>query len=330
MSGLTYLDGSRFMLDETDPWFPTMLSEITDPVETLYGLGDASLPALPALAIVGARKATPYGLGCAHRFARRAAQAGVTVISGGAIGCDQAAHKGALEAGGKTIVVLGCGANVLYPARARPLFEEVLARGGALVSEAPWDAPPTRWSFRQRNRIIATLGWATLIVEAGLPSGTFSTADETLAQGKDILVVPGSIDSKESRGSNRLLIQGAMPIVDSESFDDALVSIFGHYMESGIPRETEYMNTTSESQGTLQLTRAERSILKACTARPMRAEELICADCPDVLQVIRLLSALEMRHTLVSMRDGRYTTTPLAATALCADESTQMRIDQLA
>ena len=221
------LAGARSELLPGSPLFPAGLLEIEEPVKRLYCIGDVRVLGSPALAIVGARKATPYGLSCAHRFARRAAQAGITVVSGGAIGCDQAAHRGALEGGGKTIVVLGCGADVVYPARAYSLFEEVLATGGAVVTEAPWGSPPSKWGFRRRNRIIAALAHSTLIVEAGLPSGTFSTADATLAQGKDVLVVPGSIDSMESRGSNRLLLQGAMPVIDLDSFDDALSIIFG-------------------------------------------------------------------------------------------------------
>ncbi|MCL2757307.1 MAG: DNA-protecting protein DprA, partial [Coriobacteriia bacterium] len=200
------LVGARSELLPGSPLFPAGLLEIEEPVKRLYCIGDVRVLGSPALAIVGARKATPYGLSCAHRFARRAAQEGITVVSGGAIGCDQAAHRGALEGGGKTIVVLGCGADVVYPARAFSLFEEVLATGGAIVTEAPWGSPPSKWGFRRRNRIIAALAHSTLIVEAGLPSGTFSTADATLAQGKDVLVVPGSIDSMESRGSNRLLL----------------------------------------------------------------------------------------------------------------------------
>jgi len=257
---------------------------------------------MPALAIVGARKATPYGLSCAHRFARRTAQAGVVVVSGGAIGCDQAAHRGALEGKGKTIVVLGCGGDVIYPARARHLFEEVLATGGLIVSEAPWGSPPSRWGFRRRNRIIAALAQATLIVEAGLPSGTFSTADATLAQGKDVWVVPGSIDSQESQGSNRLLLQGAAPIIGMESFDDMLSSIFKQSIQTQIDFGFSGVCSINMPSG------PEGVILKACAARPMHAEELIEIASVELLQVVRLLSALELKRKISRLRDGRYIT----------------------
>ncbi|MDR2714325.1 MAG: DNA-processing protein DprA [Coriobacteriales bacterium] len=321
MSAAT-LNGSRSEIAAEHPLFPSDLSELQEPVKRLYCVGEVGLLALPSLAIVGARKASPYGQSCAHRFARRAAQAGLVVVSGGAIGCDQAAHRGALEAGGKTIVVLGCGANVVYPARGRVLFEEVLATGGLIISEAPWDTPPLRWAFRKRNRIIAALAHATLIVEAGLPSGTFSTADYTLAQGKDVLAVPGSIDSRESHGSNRLILQGAYPIIDLDSFDDTLAGIFGVNLEEAGSQDVAARTTpeaAAQNNTTLSLSKKEADILKACTAQPLRAEELVGAlavsaqqnnesknQVPDLLEVIRLLSGLELKRKIVRLRDGRY------------------------
>jgi DNA processing protein len=251
------------------------------------------------LAIVGARKATPYGLSCARRFGRRAAQLGLTVVSGGAIGCDQAAHLGALEAKGRCVVVLGCGADVVYPSKAGPLFEEVVNGGGAVTSEAPWGSAPTRWAFRNRNRVIAALGQATLIVEAGLPSGTFSTADAALETGSELLVVPGSIDSPQSQGSNRLLLQGATPVIDIDSFDDAMRGIFGH----GLPRGPWH---AAESAGIDLGGEQERAIYQACLARPCHAEELLDSCEGDLLKVIRVLAALELEGRMMRMRDGRY------------------------
>ena len=298
----------RLELLSGHPMFPTELAELDEPVRLLHCIGNDALLKAPAIAIVGARKATPYGLSCAHRFGRRAAQTGIVVVSGGAVGCDQAAHRGALEGGGQTIVVLGCGADVIYPTRAQALFNEVLTRGGAIVSEAPWGAPPSRWAFRKRNRIIAGLGWATLIVEAGLPSGTFSTADATLAQGKDVLVVPGSIDSRDSRGSNRLLLQGATPIIDLESFDDALAVIFDWHKTpcaSAAPVAEDSAALYPYTNAPL-LTNNETRILRACVAHPMRPEELAAACSMDLLELIRALSILEIKRRVTRMRDGRY------------------------
>ena len=226
MTAAQAVEGPRHEIDRGDPRYPAAFSRLADPPARLYLIGDpAALE--EGLAIVGARKATPYGSGCARRFARRAAQRGVTVVSGGARGCDAAAHEGALDAGGRTVAFLGGGCDRIYPREHAGLFRRIVEGGGALVSENPWGFQPLGWTFRRRNRLIASLARATLIVEAGLPSGTFSTADEALSASRDVLVVPGAITAASSRGANRLLYQGASPIVDDDSFDDALFSLFG-------------------------------------------------------------------------------------------------------
>lgn len=220
------LEGPRLVLERGDGRYPAALERVSQPPERLYLVGDPAALS-EGIAIVGARKATPYGRGCAQRFARLAAERGIAVISGGARGCDAAAHSAALEVGGPTVVFLGGGCDQLYPAEHRGLFQRIVAAGGAVVSEHAWDEPPLPYRFRARNRLIAGLARATLIVEAGLPSGTFSTADEALAAGRDVLVVPGAITAASSRGSNRLLCQGATPVVDDETFEDALFTLFG-------------------------------------------------------------------------------------------------------
>lgn len=218
--------GPRFELEMGDASFPASLASVPRAPKKLYGLG--CIDALgEGLAVVGARRATPYGLGCARRFASLAAERGVTIVSGGARGCDAAAHEAALSVGGRTAVVLGGGIDEPYPAEHVGLFQRVVNAGGVLLSEHDWGVPPLPYAFRERNRIISGLARAVLIVEAGLPSGTFSTADAALSQGREVWVVPGSVTSANSRGANRLLYQGAYPIVDDESFEDALFSQFG-------------------------------------------------------------------------------------------------------
>lgn len=221
------LEGERTVLERGGDGYPRMLEATANPPDKLHVIGSAAALELPAIAIVGARKATPYGIACARRFARIAAEHGAAVVSGGARGCDTAAHQGALEAGGVTIAFLGGGCDKLYPAVNAELFQRIVDGGGAVISEHEWDEPPLPYRFRARNRLIAGLVRATLIVEAGLPSGTFSTADEALAAGRDLLVVPGAITADTSRGANRLLLQGATPIVDDESFAEALFWLFG-------------------------------------------------------------------------------------------------------
>lgn len=220
------LEGIRTEIARGDSLYPNSLEFVERPPERLYAIGNVNALG-GGLAVIGARKATPYGRSCARRFARIAAEKGICIISGGARGCDSEAHRAALEAGCPTTVVLGGGCDYIYPAENYTLFQQIVASGGTVVSEHSWSKHPLPAYFRMRNRIIAGLADAVLIVEAGVPSGTFSTADNALDMGKEVLVVPGAITSSSSRGSNRLLLQGAIPIVDDESFEDALFNVFG-------------------------------------------------------------------------------------------------------
>jgi DNA processing protein len=173
-------------------------------------LRGAPLTEGPAVAIVGARAASGTGMERAHRIARHLAACGVAVVSGGALGIDGAAHRGALAAGGRTTVVLGGGVDVAYPRRHGPLFREVLARGGSLVGLWPDGTEPRRGTFPQRNPLIAALADAVIVVEADVASGSLSTARAALALGRVVAAWPGS------RGCERLLAGGAA-IVEGEA-----------------------------------------------------------------------------------------------------------------
>lgn len=225
--GTESLSGPRFVIKKGDAAFPPLLDRVAQPPRELFVVGCPDALLDPALAVVGARKATPYGKGCARRFARLASLRGICIVSGGARGCDAEAHRAALAAGGRTVAFLGGGCDRVYPPENLPLFQQIVDAGGAVVSEREWGFPPVPYAFRARNRLIAGISQATLIVEAGLPSGTFSTADEALAVGAEVLAVPGSITSASSRGANRLIAQGATPVVDDDSFLDALFSVYG-------------------------------------------------------------------------------------------------------
>ena len=229
------IKGPRWELGIEEDGFPDALRMIQDTPRKLYGIGNASA-LIEGISIIGARKATPYGIDNAKRFGGIAAERGIVIISGGALGCDSAAHMAALEHETPTIVFLGGGCDEPYPRRNIPLFQRVVDAGGVLISENDWHFKPLPWTFRARNRFIAAMGKATLIVEAGLPSGTFSTADEALAAGREVLAVPGAITSKTSQGANRLIYQGATPIVDDESFCDVLFSLFGCMKEPTVQR----------------------------------------------------------------------------------------------
>lgn len=275
--------GDRFVLSLGSPDYPLQLAEVPDPPKLLYGIGDPAA-LVPGLAVVGARKATPYGLRCTRMFAGWAASSGVTVISGAAIGCDREAHLAALERGGPTIAVLGSGPDVDYPRRSA----EVLARirnDFAVVSECPFGQEPLRFAFARRNRIIAGLAVATLVVEAGLPSGTFSTADAALDAGREVLAVPGSIFSPESRGSNRLIRQGAGSITDVSELAAAL----GLLCDGGrVPDDSP------------------DPVIRALMADPMRPDDLARALGIDIVNAATTLGALEGRGIIARYPDGRY------------------------
>lgn len=289
------LRGPRHELFLGGEGFPGALANIPNPPKRLFVLGEVG--ALEeGLAIIGARKATPYGLSCASTFGGMAAERGVVIISGGALGCDSAAHRAALDAHGRTVVFLGGGCDRLYPRRNVALFQEVVDHGGALVSELDWAQPPLPYTFRRRNRLIAGLAKATLIVEAGVPSGTFSTADDALAANREVLAVPGSIASPSSRGANHLICQGATPIVDKQTFEDALFSLFGCFRSKD----------SSEAKA------SKDPVLEALRANPMSPEELLSAGCgkkrgyDEASWIAIHLVELQQDGLITRYPDGRY------------------------
>lgn len=306
------LVGPRFELSRDDSRYPAVFKMLEKPPERLYVIGEPdSLE--EGLAVVGARRATPYGRGCAGRFARIAAERGIAVISGGARGCDAVAHEAALAAGGKTVAFLGGGLDELYPAENRGLFQRIVNAGGAVVSEHDWGFPPVPYAFRERNRLIASLARATLIVEAGLPSGTFSTADAALAANREVLVVPGAITSPTSKGANRLLFQGATPVIDEETFADALLTIFGCLKQETIVGSSEQAcSSTSSDHRMGKLSQASRQLLEALRAEPMGMESLRglavgLAQGNDPLTWLMVELAVMQREGLIAQYpDGRY------------------------
>jgi DNA processing protein len=204
--------GLRF-LSRSDPAFPPLLRAIHDPPPGLFlrGDADAALLSLPAVAVVGARACSAYGRQIARSIARELAAAGLVVVSGLARGIDAEAHRGALEAGGSTVAVLGCGIDRDYPAANRELARQVAATG-LIVSEYAPGVEPAPWRFPARNRIVAGLCPAAVVVEARERSGALITADFALEEGREVFAVPGEITSALSAGSNALLRLGATPL----------------------------------------------------------------------------------------------------------------------
>jgi len=191
-----------------DTDYPPLLREIPAPPVVLYVIGDRQSLSHPQFAIVGSRNPTPMGRENAQAFAKTLAGAGLTITSGLALGIDGAAHRGALDAGGKTIAVVGTGLDRVYPARHRDLAYAVVQQG-ALVSEFPLGTPPKSENFPVRNRIISGLSLGTLVVEAAVQSGSLITARLATEQGREVFAIPGSIHSPQARGCHALIRQGA-------------------------------------------------------------------------------------------------------------------------
>jgi DNA processing protein len=192
-----------------DACYPPRLKEIYDPPIVLYVRGDVELLTRPGIAMVGTRHPTPYGSGMAERLACDLAAHGLVIISGMARGVDTASHRGAISAKGKTIAVLGTGVDVIYPKENSRLAEQIIALGGALMSEFPLGTSPFPQNFPIRNRILSGMSVGVLVVEAGEYSGTRITARCALEQNRDVFAVPGNVTNKNSWGPNTLIKQGA-------------------------------------------------------------------------------------------------------------------------
>ena len=205
------------LLTFKDRAFPDRLRNIPSAPCLLYVRGEGELSE-DSVAVVGTRRCTAYGDRVAREIGRAAAEAGGTVVSGGASGIDGAAHEGCLSAEGRTLAVLGTGVNVAYPRNHEGLFERIASSGGALLSESPLDTPPRPWRFPERNRIVAALAERTVVVEAPLKSGAMITARLALEMGREVWAVPGRINETGCEGSNRLLYDGAQALVSIPDF----------------------------------------------------------------------------------------------------------------
>lgn len=282
----------QWKLDAGEEGYPSTLMELSSPPASLYGRGSPGALEGPCISIVGARRATPYGLAVAEMAARVAAECGVTVVSGGAMGCDCAAGRAALAAGGTTVVVSGCGADVTYPASSADVFAGAVRAGGAVVSAEPWGAGPRRWTFPRRNALIAALSQVLVVTEAGMRSGTMSTADAALELDRTVYAVPGSIFSPTSSGTNRLASEGARVIVDERSLELAIS------LDYGVARFAHAGERAPMGP-----------VMAALVASPARPDELASRLNEGVLTLLRTLTDYEASGIVERLPDGRYAPT---------------------
>ena len=251
-----------------DPDYPDVLRAYRDMPETLYLIG--SLPEdVPTVAMVGARLCSSYGKEQAYRIARFLSSRGVQVVSGMAAGIDSFSHEGALDGGGRTYAVLGCGVDICYPATGRILYRRVASSGG-LISEVAPGYPPIARNFPLRNRIISALSDAVIVIEAKARSGSLITADHALEQGKDIFALPGHVDSMLSAGCHYLIAQGAHVIWSYEALYVAIEQLYA----SGIGRSQQMTNTTAAAEAARRKTIRERDIVPPDPEKDLRLVRL--------------------------------------------------------
>lgn len=210
-----------------DENYPKLLRYISDPPEILYAIGDIRLLQKKCVAVVGARKASSYGKWVSYNIGRRLAEYGIVTVSGMAFGCDSEAHRGALEGGGATIAVMGCGADICYPSSNAALRKKILI-SGLILSEYPPGTKPRPYTFPRRNRIISGISEAVTVAEAGLSSGSLITAACAAEQGRTLFAVPGNISAANSIGCNKLIQDGAVPV----AFIDDIITGVGMRLSS--------------------------------------------------------------------------------------------------
>lgn len=268
-------------IDYHDAAYPSELRTIFDPPPGLFVIGKLKQME-PAVAIVGSRRATNYGLKMAERLGRELAEVGVTINSGMARGIDTAAHKGVLSVGGYTVAVLGCGVDVIYPPENGKIMHQI-ASSGAVISEFPPGSPPEAWHFPVRNRIISGLSQCVVVVEAAERSGALITADVALEQGRDVAAVPGNVTSRLSKGPNGLIKQGARLV---ENAMDILE-------ELGIGNL--FHGNKQENNVRLNLSASETKIFDILCSEPMHLEEIIQRAGYSPGEVLSLLMYLEVK-----------------------------------
>ncbi len=285
--------GVRVLCDR-DPEYPPLLREIYDPPIVLYVRGTLLASDRNAVALVGSRLTTAYGIEMARRFGYQLAYAGVAVVSGGARGIDTAAHQGALSAKGRTIAVLGTGINRVFPPENADLFHQI-AEKGAVITQFPFDRPADKQSFPIRNRIVAGMTLGTAVIEANLSSGALITADFAVEYGRQVFAVPGRIDSPRSRGCHELIKKGAKLC---EGIEDILGDFEYLFPPSNRP------DSETETVATVPLGAAEQALYSVLGQGEMEADELIRASGLSTSAANVALFSLEMKR-LVRQAPGR-------------------------
>ena len=277
-----------------DALYPENLKTIHYPPPVLYFKGTILESDKNSISIVGSRKATYYGKMVAEKISKDLALAGLTIISGMARGIDTAAHKGALSVSGRTIAVLGCGIDHIYPPENRRLAQEI-QESGAVISEFSLSTLPERQNFPRRNRVISGLSLGTVVVEAAEKSGALITADFALEQGREVFAIPGNINSPLSNGSHNLIKQGAKLV---ENYQDILEEI--HIV---LPQKTAEKEMVKENTF---LTEEEKIIYQVITKEPTQIDDIIGVSKLSAGKVSEVLLNLELKDLIKEIEGKRF------------------------
>lgn len=282
-------DNDIEILSASSPQYPRILDEIYDPPSVLFCAGQITAADEIAVAIVGTRHATQYGKKVAEQLARGLAMAGITVVSGLARGIDAVAHRAALDAGGRTLAVLGGGILNVYPAEHAGLADEI-KKSGAVLSEALPNVAPKSGCFPRRNRIVSGLSLGVVVVEAGDRSGASISARMAMEQGREVFAVPGRIDSRMSTGCHKLLKDGAKLV---QSVDDILDELGPLVAPTKIDSET-----TVHHPAELKLSQQEKKVLNAISNEPTSFDIVVSEVGLPAARVLSTITVLEMRRLI--------------------------------
>lgn len=289
-----------------DPLYPSQLLSTYDYPAFLYVKGHLKEDDIN-VAVVGSRTASTYGKFTTERLCRELVLRGITVISGLARGIDSAAHRGALSGKGRTIAVLGCGLDVVYPPENEKLFTEISLQG-ALISEFPFGTPPNAPNFPARNRIISGISLGVVVVEASEKSGSLITARIALEQGREVFAVPGSIDSSGSRGTNKLIKQGAKLI---ENVEDILEEILPQVTRAPKvvkpdqrQKQPEDQQKILTSSPDLVLKETEKTVWQVLSQKPVHIDQIITSTGLTAHEVLVILLNLELQG-LIEQKPGK-------------------------
>jgi DNA processing protein len=277
----------RYNYDNT---YPKILYNIYDPPLVIYAKGNL-IDNEMAIAVVGSRRATTYGIKTAESISSKLSSYGITIVSGMARGIDSYAHIGALKSGGRTVAVLGCGVDIVYPSENRKLMEKII-EVGAVISEYPPGTPPFAYNFPARNRIISGLCQGVVVIEAAHKSGSLITADCALEQGREVFAVPGNISNINSSGTNKLIKEGAKLVSNVEDILEEL-------NEFNLSEISEYIIKNKKDKNTLyDLSIEEKKILKELMYEPLHID-MITEKCNMSIQEINsLLIMMELKGVI--------------------------------